>query len=127
MPEHAKYIVLQYLLHGGAALAGFVLSAFLLADPAPLIAVKTIFAPAYLLASKGLAAHFQGKDGAQPPLWQVLEYSFAQGMMVASFVVILGLDLNQTGSFLLGQFTMIAMGYGVIVGLLSIRERRRIS
>lgn len=125
MSASARYIILQYLVHGGAALGGFLLSAFLLGDPAPLVAVKTIFPPACLLASTGLAAHFQRKGDAPPPLWQVIEYSAVQGMMVASFTVILPLDLNQTGNVLLSQFAMVATCYGATTAFLSLRKARR--
>ncbi|WDZ76677.1 hypothetical protein PWG15_19145 [Ensifer adhaerens] len=124
MPHNVHYALRRYLVLSGFAVACFTISWLLLSDPGFLVAIKTLFAPIYLLATAGLDTHFRRADGRPWPLWQKVEYAIARAVLFAAFIVIMCVGPDQSIGDVAKTGVLVALAMGLVEIFFALRNRR---
>ncbi|MGP4799350.1 hypothetical protein [Agrobacterium cavarae] len=89
-------------------MAGVAATSWYLGDQAAVTVAKIAIVPLYLLATKGLRAHFQDSSLENADLKAVARFQFSDAALLAAFVVIVAAHANSDASRMVMDFVWIA-------------------
>ena len=119
-----KFAILNYA--GAAAFAALIgVFAFGMADPANLIAMKAVFAPFFLLASRSLSTFFKAPVDMQTLNARSIETQILSASLVAGFFVIVMWNADKALSNMASDFLILFTVMSVTnISVLAMRQRR---
>lgn len=104
---------------GAAAAASFLFSWLALGDASLLIAIKALFGAVYMLAAKSVESHFTIPEDESRTLSGVMGSVIVRAAMISSCVVVMRLDLDQTGEDVLAWLLLFWLSIAVFDGILT--------
>ncbi len=93
-------------------MAGVAATSWYLGDEAAVTMAKIAIVPLYLLATKGLRAHFQDRSLEDADFKAVVRFQFSDAALLAAFVVIVAAHANSAASRMMMDFVWITVLVG---------------
>ncbi|PVE53809.1 hypothetical protein DC415_07625 [Agrobacterium tumefaciens] len=107
-------------------MAGVAATSWYLGDQAAVTVAKIAIVPLYLLATKGLRAHFQDSSLEDADLKAVAIFQFSEAALLAAFVVIVAAHANSAASRMVMDFVWIAaLTGGTLTVATWLRQKRQ--
>lgn len=120
MPTTTAWLVSITLMAGVAATSWY------LGDQAAVIVAKIAIVPLYLLATKGLRAHFLDSSLEDTDLKTVARFQFSDAALLAAFVVVVVAHANSAAGRMVMDFIWItALVGGTLTAAAWLRQKRQ--
>ena len=107
-------------------MAGVAATSWYFGDDAAVTVAKTAIVPLYLIATKGLRAHFQDSSLEDADLKAVARFQFSDAALLAAFVVIVAAHANSAAVRMVMDFVWIAaLTGGTLTVATWLRQKRQ--